>query len=99
MNGCDIAYHLDRAPESRFSEEQVKFYMTNMVLALEYVHGAGVMHRDLKVCPNVTIVFLFFFIALAVTLGTDRTSREKTKKPCFFQPEKKKTKKKTKKKN
>lgn len=29
-------------------EDQVRFYIANIVLCLEYMHGLGIVHRDLK---------------------------------------------------
>jgi len=46
VNGGELFYHLQR--EKRFSEERVRFYGAEIVLALEYLHNAGVVYRDLK---------------------------------------------------
>lgn len=32
----------------RFNENQAKFYASQIILALEYLHHMGVIHRDLK---------------------------------------------------
>jgi serine/threonine protein kinase len=31
-----------------FNEEQVKFYMAEVVIAIEYLHSKGLVHRDIK---------------------------------------------------
>jgi len=46
VNGGELFYHLQK--EKRFSEERVRFYGAEIVLALEYLHNAGVVYRDLK---------------------------------------------------
>jgi len=46
VNGGELFYHLQR--EKRFTEERVRFYGSEIVLALEYLHNAGVVYRDLK---------------------------------------------------
>lgn len=46
VNGGELFYHLQR--EKRFSEDRVRFYGAEIVLALEYLHAAGVVYRDLK---------------------------------------------------
>lgn len=46
INGGELFYHLQR--EKRFSEERVRFYGSEIVLALEYLHKEGVIYRDLK---------------------------------------------------
>lgn len=46
MRGGELFKHLrDR---KRFSEEQAKFYASQILLALEYLHKMGVVYRDLK---------------------------------------------------
>ena len=34
--------------QKRFKEETVKFYIAQLVMALGYLHGKGIIHRDLK---------------------------------------------------
>ncbi|KAJ3259764.1 hypothetical protein HK104_006904, partial [Borealophlyctis nickersoniae] len=46
MMGGDLRYHLDRI--GGFEEEAVKFFATELVLALEYMHSHSIVHRDLK---------------------------------------------------
>jgi RAC serine/threonine-protein kinase len=46
VNGGELFYHLQR--EKRFAEDRVRFYGAEIVLALEYLHNAGVVYRDLK---------------------------------------------------
>ena len=46
INGGELFYHLQQA--GRFSEERAKFYTAEIILALEYLHNAGVVYRDVK---------------------------------------------------
>eukprot|EP01132_Coremiostelium_polycephalum_P004193 gene4193-5248_t len=46
INGGQLFYHLQK--ESMFSENQVRFYIAELVLALEHLHGLNIVHRDLK---------------------------------------------------
>ena len=44
--GGDLYSHL--AAARRLSEERVRFYAAEIVLALEYLHGMDIIYRDLK---------------------------------------------------
>jgi len=46
--GRDLAYHLDCEEANRFSQARTQFYSAQLTLALEYLHRAGVVYRDLK---------------------------------------------------
>jgi len=46
LNGGDLRYHISR--HKKFSEEQTRFFISCIILALEYVHGNNVIHRDIK---------------------------------------------------
>jgi serine/threonine protein kinase len=45
-NGGDLFYHLRKA--KRFKEERARFYAAEIVIALEFMHNAGIIYRDLK---------------------------------------------------
>ena len=34
--------------QDTFNEDQVKFYMAELILAIEYLHSKGLVHRDIK---------------------------------------------------
>lgn len=46
VRGGELFYHLRRA--GRFSEDQCRFYVAEVVLALDYLHRHDVIYRDLK---------------------------------------------------
>lgn len=46
VNGGHLLHHMHK--ESIFSESQAKFYIAEVILALEHLHGLDIIHRDLK---------------------------------------------------
>ena len=47
FTGGDLRYHLTNYIYS-FTETQLKFLLSNIILALQYIHSKGILHRDLK---------------------------------------------------
>ena len=39
---------LSLSPQVMFTEEDVKFYLAELALALDHLHGLGIVYRDLK---------------------------------------------------
>lgn len=48
MCGVPPPQYLDEAKEHRLEDGVAKFFAANVVLALEYLHGRGLVHRDVK---------------------------------------------------
>ena len=46
LKGGDLRFHLTR--HNRFSEEQSRFFICNIITALEYIHSKNIIHRDIK---------------------------------------------------
>lgn len=46
INGGELFWHLKKSV--RFNEARAKFYMAELVLALEYLHLNGTVYRDVK---------------------------------------------------
>lgn len=45
MSGGDLRFHISR---KTFKEEAVRFWIAELGCALEYIHGQGIVHRDVK---------------------------------------------------
>jgi len=46
MNGGELFFHLRK--ERKFNENRARFYIAEIILALEHLHTKGVIYRDLK---------------------------------------------------
>jgi protein-serine/threonine kinase len=46
MQGGELFYHLHK--EKRFDNEKAKFYIVEIILAIEYLHSRKILYRDLK---------------------------------------------------
>ena len=46
LTGGDLRYHI--AKIKTFTEIQTKFFLANLIIALEYIHSQKIIHRDIK---------------------------------------------------
>ncbi|RPA80836.1 Pkinase-domain-containing protein [Ascobolus immersus RN42] len=46
MSGGELFWHLQK--EGRFGEQRAKFYIAELILALEHLHNQDIVYRDLK---------------------------------------------------
>lgn len=46
LSGGELFFHLRR--RGLISEDEIRFYLAEMILAIEFLHNLGVLHRDLK---------------------------------------------------
>ena len=46
LTGGDLRYHI--AKNHFFSENQTKFFISNIILGLQYIHSNNIIHRDIK---------------------------------------------------
>ena len=62
MNGGDLHYHLTQ--HGVFSESEVRFYASEIILGLEHMHSRFVVYRDLKVNEYANFPALWIFMIL-----------------------------------
>lgn len=80
MTGGDLRFHISR---KTFTEEAVRFWIAELGCALRYVHGQGIVHRDVKpdnvLLDNEGHVHLADFnVASDLTPGKPLTSKSGT---------------------
>ena len=46
LTGGDLRYHI--AHKKRFTEQETRFFISNIILSLEYIHKQNIIHRDIK---------------------------------------------------
>ena len=46
LPGGDLRYYM--ATDMIFNESQIKFFISNLILSLRYVHNNNILHRDIK---------------------------------------------------
>ena len=46
LQGGELFYHLRK--EKRFSESKTRFYVSQIILAIEHLHKNNIIYRDLK---------------------------------------------------
>ena len=48
LSGGDLRYHINHRKTNYFNEIQTKFFISNIIIALEYIHNQKIIHRDIK---------------------------------------------------
>ena len=48
LSGGDLRYHLSHRKPPIFNEIETKFFISNIIIALEYLHNHKIIHRDVK---------------------------------------------------
>jgi serine/threonine protein kinase len=46
LNGGELFFHLRKS--EKFTEDRIRFYAVEIILALEHLHKQGIIYRDLK---------------------------------------------------
>ncbi|KAE8705807.1 Serine/threonine-protein kinase D6PKL2 [Hibiscus syriacus] len=94
--GGDLHILRQRQPLKRFSESSVRFYASEMVVALEYLHMLGIVYRDLKpenvlVRADGHIMLTDFDLSLKCDDSTSTPQVILDRKPSFQAPQTKNT--------
>jgi RAC serine/threonine-protein kinase len=84
-----LFYHIGR--EKRFSEDRVRFYAAEILLALHYLHQKGIVYRDLKL-ENILLdsdghIKITDFGLVKEGIGTDETTSTFCGTPEYLAPE------------
>ncbi len=56
LPGGDLRYHISHHKRQYFNEEQTKFFIINLLIALKYIHSKKIIHRDIKL-DNILVNF------------------------------------------
>lgn len=48
ISGGELFEYLKKKKKKRFREAQTKFFISEILLALEYLHSKNIIYRDLK---------------------------------------------------
>jgi serine/threonine protein kinase len=77
MSGGELFWHLQR--EGRFNERRAKFYIAELILALEHLHRHNIVYRDLKpenilLDANGHIALCDFGLSKANLVGSETTN-------------------------
>ena len=87
LTGGDLRYHISK--NHIFSEKQTKFFLSNIILGLEYIHSKNIIHRDIKpenlVCDSKGYVRITDFGIAKI--NEDDNSSETSGTPGYMSPE------------
>ena len=77
MKGGDLRYYLKLTEKSKkiFTEKEVNFLVTNLVLALEYIHKNNIIHCDIKP-ENILSNKQGYFYLTDFSIATYKTDKE-----------------------
>lgn len=88
-NGGELFYHL--RTKGRFTEQHAKFYLSQIVLALEFLHSKKIIYRDLKpeniVLDKSGYIKLTDFGLAKENIGDDVTTQTFCGTPEYLAPE------------
>ena len=88
LPGGDLRFHMYK--NKFFSEIQIKFIISNLILALDYIHNNNIIHRDIKpenlVFDTRGYLHLTDF-GIARQIRKDKIITDKSGTPGYFPPE------------
>ncbi|KAF3624527.1 Serine/threonine-protein kinase OXI1 [Capsicum annuum] len=84
--GGDLNSLRKKQTEKMFSDDTIRFYAVELVLALEHLHGSGIVYRDLKpenvmIQENGHIMLIDFDLSTKLSPKTPETRQIKTANP------------------
>ena len=88
LPGGDLRYYLNQ--KISFNEEQIRFFVSNIVVALSYLHKQNIVHRDIK--PE-NLIFdnngylILTDLGIACMVTDDRLITENSGTPGYMAPE------------
>ena len=87
LSGGDLRYHLCK--KKKFTESQSKFFISNILLSLEYIHENKIIHRDIK--PENLILDSKGYVHLTdfgiSKIQSKNNSKETSGTPGYMSPE------------
>lgn len=87
MKGGDLRYYCNKyhseEANKQFTEKECNFMVTNLILALEYIHKNNLLHCDIKP-ENIVIDENGYFYLTDFGIALDLKEEEKNKKNKFF---------------
>lgn len=90
VRGGELYANMKRMPSKRFTEQQVRFYIASIAVALGYLHDKGIVYRDLKP-ENVLIqedgYIVLADFGLAKTLEAGEVTKTFCGTPDYLAPE------------
>ena len=89
LSGGDLRYHLSHKKPCVFNEIQTKFFISNIILALEYIHNQKIIHRDIK--PENLVLDINGYVRLTdfgiAIINKDDNSKESSGTAGYMAPE------------
>ena len=87
LSGGDLRYHLGK--KKKFTEKETKFFISNIILALDYIHSKNIIHRDIK--PENLVLELSGYLRITdfgvAKINEKDNSKETSGTPGYMAPE------------
>ena len=77
MKGGDLRYYIKSSEKTKkhFEEKEINFMVTNLILALEYIHKNNIIHCDIKP-ENILLNKQGYFFLTDFSIATNKTEKE-----------------------